>query len=118
MKKYTSSDPMRGEIDLGEDFGMEGVVEYLNEVLKKWGPPCEWCKNWGEYTCEKGHRPRTYDMKYGQWEVWTLRKHCKDHDGIESENAERTSDVPLQRVVGGTYGGTNTSIMGNVDFNR
>ncbi len=62
-----------------EDISMSDVVEYLNCVLENYGPPCDWCVNFGNY-CKRKYKPRCYSLEYGPYEYWTMRKFCKDFD--------------------------------------
>jgi len=111
-------DPLNGRMVYSDTTDKGDVVTYMNTVLEEWGPPCEWCHNWDDDVkeCSKKHRPRKYPMALGKWESWTLRKLCLDHEGVSCEEAGATSDEPMNTIIGGVYGGTNTSIVGNMEF--
>lgn len=84
-----------------EKLNMSDVCEYLNKVLEKYGPPCDWCKNFNSVSCkcEKSHRILKYNLDAGPYETWYIRKYCDDHEGIDMSNGEeetrRHVDVAL-----------------------
>jgi len=68
------------------------VVEYLNEVIAYYGPPCEFCAHFSAI-CAKNHKPRRYTLEAGPYEEWHIRKFCEDFTGKgtkdENEDVER-----------------------------
>jgi len=78
-----------------EDVQMSDVVEYLNDILILYGPPCDWCAHF-DYACSKKFRPRNYSLKFGPFESWYLRKHCKSFEGKEEE--DKSKEVIEKRI--------------------
>jgi hypothetical protein len=85
MNRYPIVDAPRNPDDMGQ------ICQFLNDVLLAYGPPCEFCVHFPNRMCEKGHRTRKYIMKYGPYEDWTIRKHCKDHEGEPPDTADETA---------------------------
>jgi hypothetical protein len=76
---------------------MSAVYDYLNEVLRVYGPPCEWCRHY-KYTCSLRFKPREYDMALGPFENWHLRKQCGGFSEVP-ENTEE-ADAVIRRKTG------------------
>jgi hypothetical protein len=79
-----------------ENVKMFDVVEYLNSVLKIYGPPCEWCEHFDMF-CSKKFRPRQRLLKFGPFEFWHLRKHCEKFK--EKEESKEGCDKEIERYV-------------------
>jgi len=71
-----------------ENLDKSGIVNYLNDALIIYGPPCEWCANF-DIICSKKFRPRKYALKFGPIESWHLRKNCKGFKEKEEESTEK-----------------------------
>lgn len=92
---------MKSALERFDDFGadiskipMLDIVRYLNAVLSKWGPPCNFCKHYN-LICRKGYRPRQYAMELGPYDTWYIRKKCPDFASIDTgaeeiENEQRS----------------------------
>lgn len=83
------------EIPPVEKITMGDVVEYLNKVLEKYGPPCDWCEHF-KLICKKKHRPRKYYPEAGPYEDFTFRKHCKDFEPELENKEEREEKIRMQ----------------------
>lgn len=57
-------------------------IQYLNAVMAKYGPPCNFCQHYDGY-CEKGYRPRKYALRIGPYDEWVIRRKCPDHEGTD-----------------------------------
>ena len=51
------------------------VIQYLNEIIEYYGPPCEMCNHFS-MICKKSYRPRRYEMELGPYSDWHIRKFC------------------------------------------
>lgn len=77
-----------------DEVKMSMVPEYLNLVLKYYGPPCDWCEHY-DFICDKGYRPRKYEMELGPFEHWTIRKFCQEFEdrGTEGDDSDIRKSV-------------------------
>ena len=76
------------EIPAIENVTMSDVVQYLNEVVEYYGPPCEYCRHFDDVICEKAYRPRLYMLEIGPFEEWHIRRFCEYiefEEGVENE---------------------------------
>lgn len=62
-------------IPKAEDVQVSDVVQYLNEVLERYGPPCDFCIHY-TIVCIKMIRNRRYELAIGPYESWYIRKFC------------------------------------------
>lgn len=96
------------EIPEYDKLNMGHVTEYLNQILERYGPPCDWCENF-DVICEKGLRPREYELAIGPFERWTIRKHCEQFKGRSDDEAENDAEARAIRnrlsCDAQTYGG-------------
>lgn len=87
-----------------ENITMSDAVNYLNDALIRYGPPCEWCANF-DTGCLKKFRPREYALEFGPFESWHLRKNCKE---FEEKKEKKPSDLRISLALNcgaQTYGG-------------
>jgi hypothetical protein len=83
-----------------EKVNMGDAVNYMNSVIKYYGPPCNvFCKHFSESICEceKGHKIREYAMELGPYERWYIRKKkCSDIEPkSDTEQQEATNRLNL-----------------------
>ncbi len=69
----------------------QDVADYLNAVIVKWGPPCDFCEHYiNNIYCDRKHNPKRYVLNLGPYPDWALRKKCSDFEGkdIDTDNKE------------------------------
>lgn len=75
-----------------ENIAMSEVVNYLNDALVLYGPPCDWCVHFNN-VCSKKFKPRGYALKFGPFESWHLRKNCKGFEEKEEKRKEKEAII-------------------------
>ena len=86
-----------------EDPTKQNICDYLNAVLEKYGPPCDFCKHF-TIICYKDHRPRRYTLKLGPFDHWDMRKKCNDFIEKDDDGSEKASGITLQNWTIGSCG--------------
>lgn len=78
---------MKLKIDLPEGIDFEipntitpfKIAEYIENIHNKYGDFCGDCKYLNDNDkCNKGHRPRRYDLVLGKYDSVIIKKFCKD----------------------------------------
>lgn len=75
------------DMDDFNSFGKSEVVQYLNEVLEYYGPPCEFCRHFDMF-CTLKIRNTKYDLRIGPYESWHIRKFCESHEGVDNSDQQ------------------------------
>lgn len=97
---------VRMDIPKPEDVTKQDVCDYLNEIMARYGPPCDWCKHF-DVICDKGLRTRQYSLELGPYGHFTIRKQCDQFEGedIDSDEDERRTARNRLSCDAQTYGG-------------
>lgn len=93
MMKHTPNIPEFKDLT-PENVDMGGAVDYMNLVIKKYGPPCNvFCKHFDDPECLRGKkRIREYHMEFGPYDTWYIKRGCElmePKDNSDSMNKEQ-----------------------------
>ena len=72
-----------------EEITNADVANYLNEIIERYGPPCDFCKYF-DVICAKGLRNRQYELSIGPFDHWNVRKKCTEFEGKDEEEDNNT----------------------------